>query len=262
MPRNASKRKVFTVAFVVALVCSSLVTLSTLLLRPVQEQNRQLFMQTNILKAAGLWRADVPVKEQLQQLEMQLVVLGTTRLHEMDSPEAYDQSKAVRDPKQSVVLTAAQDIAGIKRRAHYAPVYMVRDDYARIEKIILPVYGAGLWSSMYGFLALERDMKTVIGIRFYEHGETPGLGGEVDSERWLAKWQGKQALDEYGDPAIKLIKGGIDHSDPKTIHQIDSISGATLTNRSIENLVNFWLGDDGFGPILTSVKRSGGWSEW
>jgi len=258
MRTKITKRKILFIAFVVSLACSALVTISTILLRPVQEANRQHYMHLNILKVADLQQPGVAIEKQLQQLEMRLVELESGRFYETEHPESYNPRKAAKDPKQSIALSPEQDIAGIKRRAIYAPVYLTRDDNNRINKIILPIHGYGLWSTLYGFIALRGDTTTVIGMRFYEHTETPGLGGEVDSANWLKQWRGKQVFDTDWQPAIQLIKGGINHNDPSTIHQIDALSGATLTNRGVENLLKFWLGDDGFGPFLARVRSSGG----
>lgn len=258
MRARVATRKVLFIALVVSLVCSAVVTISTILLRPVQEANRQHYMHLNILKVAGLLQQDVAVEKQLQQLETHLVELESGKFHEVEHPETYDQRKATKEPKQSIALSPTQDIAGIKRRAKYAPVYLLRDDNDRVNRIILPIHGYGLWSTLYGFIALQGDTATVIGMRFYEHAETPGLGGEVDSARWLKQWSGKKIFDAYWQPKIQLVKGGVDHNAPGTIHQIDALSGATLTNRGVENLLKFWLGDDGFGPFLARVRSSGG----
>lgn len=258
MRARFATRKVFLIALLVALVCSAVVTISTILLRPVQETNRQHYMQLNILKVAGLLQRGVDMEKQLQQLEIHLVDLESGRFIEVEKPATYDLREATKDPAQSIVLSPTQDIARIKRRAKYAPVYLTRDEHHRINKIILPVYGSGLWSTLYGFLALQGDTATVIGIRFYEHAETPGLGAEVDSTRWLKQWRGKRVFNAYWQPKIQLVKGGVDHDKPGTVHQVDALSGATLTNRGVENILKFWLGNDGFGPFLARVRSSGG----
>ena len=258
MRAKESKRKVLFIALVVSLVCSTVVTISTILLRPVQEINRQHYMHLNILKVANLYQQNVAIEEQLKQLDIHLVELNSGNLHEVEHPETYDLRKAAKDPKQSITLSPEQDIAGIKRRALYAPIYLTRDDDNQVNRIILPIHGSGLWSTLYGFLALQGDTATVIGIRFYEHTETPGLGGEVDSARWLKQWRDKEIFDEDWHPTIQLVKGGVDHSDPDTINQVDALSGATLTNRGVENILKFWLGDDGFGPFLAKVRESEG----
>ena len=122
-----------------------------------------------------------------------------------------------------------------------------------MEKIILPVYGKGLWSTLYGFIALDRDLKTIRGITFYEHAETPGLGGEIDNPRWKNIWNGKQAFDEKGNLRIKVIKGIVDTSRQAAKYQIDGLSGATRTTHGVNALVRFWLGSDGYGPFLNKL---------
>ena len=107
------------------------------------------------------------------------------------------------------------------------------------------------------YLALEPDARTIRGITFYEHGETPGLGGEVDNPRWKALWPGRLAFDDRGNPKISVKKGlaGPVDEDP---YQVDGLSGATITSRGVTNLVRFWLGDDGFGPCLDKYRAEAG----
>jgi Na+-transporting NADH:ubiquinone oxidoreductase subunit C len=133
-------------------------------------------------------------------------------------------------------------------------VYLVKEGSA-IDKIVLSVYGQGLWSTMYGFIALDRDLKTVKGFTFYEHAETPGLGGEIDNPRWKNIWKGKHAFDEDGNLKIEVIKGVVDTSGAGARYQIDGISGATLTARGVDNLVKFWLGNEGYGTFLKRLKE-------
>jgi Na+-transporting NADH:ubiquinone oxidoreductase subunit C len=141
----------------------------------------------------------------------------------------------------------------VQRIPNEALVYLLRSDGA-VDAIILPVEGQGLWSTLYGYLALAPDTRTVRNIIFYQHGETPGLGGEVDNPRWKALWKGRLAFDEGWNPKIAVIKGraGPPEEDP---HRIDGLSGATLTSNGVTNLVQFWLGEHGFGPYLEATRR-------
>lgn len=147
-----------------------------------------------------------------------------------------------------------QDIAHIKRRPKYMPIYFVKNDGQR-QKIILPVYGKGLWSTLYGLLALESDAKTIAGITFYQQGETPGLGGEISNPRWQKLWQGKQAFDANDNVAIQVIKGEVLSNSPTAIYQVDGLAGATLTSRGVNNLVRYWLGHQAYGPFLQTLRR-------
>jgi len=170
-------------------------------------------------------------------------------------PAKYDELKAAKDPKQSVKLTAAQDQAGIKQHARYKTLYMVKKGDA-VETLILPIHGKGLWSTLYGFMALEGDFNTVVGLGFYAHAETPGLGGEVDNPRWKSQWPGKQvfAADNASNAAIALIKGKVDPSHKAAAHQIDGLAGATLTSNGVTNLVQFWLSENGYAPFLAKLR--------
>ena len=133
-----------------------------------------------------------------------------------------------------------------------ALVYEVLKD-GQVDEIILPIEGKGLWSVLYGYIALAPDGNSVRGITFYEHGETPGLGGEVDNPRWKALWPGRKVYDERGRVQIMVKKGpaGPAESDP---HHVDGLSGATLTSRGVTNMLRFWLGEQGFGTFLDHYR--------
>jgi Na+-transporting NADH:ubiquinone oxidoreductase subunit C len=122
--------------------------------------------------------------------------------------------------------------------------------------VVIPVEGKGLWSTLYGFLALDKDVNTIKGLTFYQHAETPGLGGEVDNPKWKALWPGRKAFGDDGQPKIAVIKGqaGPVAEDP---YQVDGLSGATITARGVSHLVQFWLGTNGFGPYLKQFKERG-----
>ena len=167
--------------------------------------------------------------------------------------ESYDQRQASKDPALSDSLDRKQDIASIKRRARYATVYLV-EQQGEIERIVLPVHGYGLWGTLYGFMALEGDANTVIGLGFYEHKETPGLGAEVDNPKWKAMWPGKQIYDAQGQVAVAVVKGGVNPASKTAIHGVDALSGATLTSNGVHNLLRFWMGEDGFGPFLNKLR--------
>ena len=133
-------------------------------------------------------------------------------------------------------------------------MYLVRDDAGGLDKIILPIRGYGLWSTMYGFMALESDGNTVAGLGFYGHGETPGLGGEIDNPNWKAIWPGKQVY-EGDQVAIQVLKGSVPMGSDEKQWQVDGLSGATLTTKGVDKLVRYWLGEQGFKPLLENLRR-------
>jgi len=127
----------------------------------------------------------------------------------------------------------------------------------RIKTVVLPVYGYGLWSTMYGLIALAGDGRTVTGLTFYEHGETPGLGDFIGSPAWQAQFPGKLAFDEQGKLRLGVIKGGVNPASPEARYQVDAVAGATLTSNGVNNLLRYWLGEQGFGPFLGRLQAGG-----
>ena len=249
---NDSISKTFAVALALCVVCAVVVSSAAVILRPTQEVNKLLDLKTNILASAGLLEQGVSIEAQFEQISTRVVDLETGRFTDAVDVASYDQRKASKDPALSIALDPKQDPAKIKRRANYATVYLLETEQG-IEKIILPIKGYGLWSTLYGFLALESDLQTVAGIGFYEHTETPGLGGEIDNPRWKAGWVGKQAY-RQGDVVINVLKGKVDMSREGADSQIDGLAGATLTTRGVDNLVRYWIGDEGFRPLINHLQ--------
>jgi Na+-transporting NADH:ubiquinone oxidoreductase subunit C len=249
---NESVTKTFTVALTLCIVCAVVVSSAAVFLRPAQEANKLLDLKTNILASAGLLEEGVDVETQFEKISVKLVDMQTGRYTNAIDVESYDQRKASSDPALSVALSASEDIAKIKRRANFAKVYIVENANG-LEKVILPIKGYGLWSTLYGFIALESDLQTVAGIGFYEHTETPGLGGEVDNPKWKASWIGKRAYDDNA-LLIEVIKGKVDVSREGAESQIDGLAGATLTTKGVDNLVQYWLGEQGFKPFIEYLK--------
>jgi len=243
-----------TVALILCVVCSIVVASSAVLLRPLQQANKDLDRKTNILAAAGLLKEGVSIDSQFADISVRAVDLSTGKFTDAVDVAVYDQRKASKDPALSAELSSDDDLAKISRRANIATVYIVESE-SGIDKIILPIKGYGLWSTLYGFIALDGDLNTVAGLGFYEHAETPGLGGEVDNPAWKKKWVGKHVFNAEGETALSVVKGAVDTSKAKSVHQIDGLSGATLTGRGVHNLIQFWLGRNGFAPFLSKLKQ-------
>lgn len=162
---------------------------------------------------------------------------------------AYEPKKAAKSPDLSQPVMTDGPTPGVSRREKYCLVYeFMKDD--QIDLYVLPIYGKGLWSTLYGFLALESDTRTVRGITFYEHKETPGLGGEVDNPAWKRLWPGKQVFDDQGNVDFRVIKGRVASDAARASHQVDGLSGATITSRGVSDSVQYWIGEDGFGKYL------------
>jgi Na+-transporting NADH:ubiquinone oxidoreductase subunit C len=253
MPNERPAKALF-VALAVSLFCALVVSTTAVLLEPFQRANRERDRQQRIVEIVQR----LPGSEELlgaagaENIRVSMVELATGNIIRSMDPAAYDQRKAASDPAQSIVILAKHDIAGIKRRAKYAPVTLVERD-GRIELIILPVHGSGYASTIYGFLALRGDANTVVALSFFEHAETPGLGAELDTPEWLAGWPGKSVRDKTGQIRIGVAKGRVDPGSASAAFEVDGISGATRTSDGVTNMLRFWLGDHGFGPFLERI---------
>ncbi|HEY8569410.1 Na(+)-translocating NADH-quinone reductase subunit C [Microbulbifer sp.] len=256
MVNKDSVKGTLLVAVIMCLVCSVVVSTAAVMLKPKQEANALLDMKKNVLLAGGLIDADQSnakaIEQAFEAVTIKYVDLRTGKFTD-EAPAGGSGRAAAKIPSASEKLSAEEDTAKIIRRENTKEVYLVEKD-GQLQRIVLPVRGYGLWGQLYGFLALESDLTTVAGLGFYEHKETPGLGGEVDNPRWKSQWAGKEVFDADGSVDISVIKGSVDPSSAKAKHQVDGLSGATLTSKGVNNLINFWLGSQGYGPFLKNLK--------
>jgi Na+-transporting NADH:ubiquinone oxidoreductase subunit C len=248
-----SPARTLAVAIAVCLTCSVVVSTAAVLLRPLQlanqagERNQQIVAILEGLPGIGDLVGEIDVRN----IEVQVIDLDTGEVDETIDPRTYDQRQAAADAEGSVELPDDRDIAGLGRRARWATVYTVREDGA-VWLLILPVSGEGFQSTLYGYLALDGDLNTIQALSFYEHGETPGLGAEVEDPQWQAQWKGKKVRDPEGTLRVRVASGNAE-----TQFEVDGISGATYTGDGVTKLLRFWLGPDGFGPYLEHFKREG-----
>lgn len=241
-----------SVVVILSLICSLIVAGSAVLLKPTQEEQKQLDKQKNILSVAGLLTAETKSTEiksiYAQNIEPKIVDLSSGEY--VDGITNFDAKVAAKDPNQNVVISPENDKASLRTRAKYAEVYLVKNSDGQINQVVLPIYGTGLWSVMYGFVSVQPDGNTIKGITFYDHGETPGLGGEIENPRWQANFVGKKLQNEQGNSAITIGKGASADKD----HGIDALSGATLTSNGVDGTFKYWFGENGFGPYLAKLK--------
>ncbi|MDX8127728.1 Na(+)-translocating NADH-quinone reductase subunit C [Methylomonas sp. BW4-1] len=254
---NDSLEKTVNVALALCLVCAVLVSIATVALRPLQGYNKALDMKKNILDVAGLLEEGTDIdKAFAERIESKIVDLKTGDYVDNINVDEYDQRKAAKDPAQNELIPVEKDIASIRQKAKYTKVFLVKNG-DQLQSIILPINGYGLWSTMYGFLALEADAQTVQSINLYDQGETPGLGGEVVNPNWRALWKGKKVYSDKGEVALTLVKGGVDSSRPDSVYKVDGLAGATLTSRGVSNLIQYWMGTEGFATYLNKIRKNG-----
>lgn len=241
------------VATVLCLVCSLLVSGTAVALRDRIAANRLANRQRNVLVAAGLYDPQIHTVEQIPQLFEQVEPIGVQLATRDGDEQAAGRIVEMPDEPTMVPIPPALDLAGIKARPAVAEVYVIRGEDGTPEQFVLPVHGKGLWSTLYGYLALKADVEAglpVGGITFYEHAETPGLGGEVDNPAWKAQWEGKELFNDDWEPVLRVTKP----DNARGPAEVDGMSGATVTANGVQGLVNYWLGPDGFGPFLERYR--------
>jgi Na+-transporting NADH:ubiquinone oxidoreductase subunit C len=272
---NDSFKKTVMVALWLCLAGAVLVAGSAVSLKPLQEANKARDEKVNILEVAGLLGENTDVDTVFNNIETKVVDLATGDYVESMDSKTYDQWKAAKDPGLSDAIPPEKDVASIKRKPKYAKVYLVKEG-GQLKSIILPVNGYGLWSTMFGFIALEGDAQTVVGMNLYDQAETPGLGGEVVNPKWKALWKGKKVYNftgkelhesnlsekgqaiEIGEVALGLVKGAAEPGKPGAEFQVDALAGATLTSRGVSNLVQYWMGKEGYGIYLAKLRAARG----
>ncbi|MEZ6055664.1 MAG: Na(+)-translocating NADH-quinone reductase subunit C [Planctomycetaceae bacterium] len=263
------------IAAVLCLVCSLAVSGLAVGLREKIDLNKELYLKENVLRACGRVAGDAPspdadeISRKFEGIEAYFVVLPGLKDEEAGSikaglPANYEPRKAAKDAELGVEIAPENDIAKIHRREKYGRVYIVPASGETPRQVVVPINGKGLWSTLYGFMSLSLEPAAtggesqwvIQGITFYEHAETPGLGGEVENLKWQSGWRGKVPYDGKGVAQIDVIKGSVKPSDSGSEHKVDGLSGATITSVGVKNLVNYWLGTDGYGPFLDKLQGS------
>lgn len=256
MPQRSSVIHTIGFAGAVCVVCAVLVSSSAVLLRERQRVNVELDRKKNVLMAAGILRGEETasregIERRFASFQVVAVDLRTGEEDPGFAVTGYDPRRALADPNAS--RPVPRNDAQVMRVPNHALVYRQLDENGRLELLVLPVEGMGLWATMYGFVAVGPDLKTVRGLTYYEHKETPGLGGEVDNPKWKQLWPGRIAFDEQGTPVIEVVRGraGPFAHDP---HRVDGLAGATITGRGVTGMLRFWLGEHGYGPYLKRLQ--------
>ena len=211
----------FIIAFILTLIVSVLLSLTSELLGDKIEKNIDVDKKKNIIKVINLYKKGMSSDEimEIYQSSINEVII--------DSNGNEREDLSIED------LSAEEDKAigaftYIYNNELFYPIYKSKDG------IVIPISGKGLWSTLYGYFALEMDMKTVKGITFYKHGETPGLGAEVEKKWFQNNFIGKKIFDENSNlVSITVYKG----SSGDDIHGVDGISGATVTSNGVTNFL-------------------------
>lgn len=254
---NDSPQKALLVVFLVALVCSILVSVTSVTLKPIQQRNQLVERSKNIIGLTGLIEADAKLSndeilEAVEQLDIRMLNIATGDFDGSIDPADFDARATVNDPELSTAIAAADDIAGLGRRSLYATVYLVWQG-EQLSRIILPIVGQGMWSTIYGYIALENDLNTIAAISFYEQTETAGLGDQIQRPDWQAKWQGRKLFGKEGNIRFRVGPGTINPDSPAAAFQVDGLSGATVTGDAVTRMIAYWFGANGYQRFLENM---------
>jgi len=218
----------FVFITIVTIICAGLLSSAAYFLKEKQQINVEVDMKKNILKAVKLLE-----NEKMSQQEI------------LDSYNNNIESYVVNNLGIIIELPEGISIADIDPEKEDTkpederlyPVYVKRAG-TDISALCIPIIGKGLWSTMYGYLALEPDLNKILGITFYKQGETPGLGSEVESKSFQNKFIGKEIWDKDDNlVSIKILKLEPASDSPNIKHEIAGISGATKTGEGVMNLL-------------------------
>jgi len=252
---NESPLKALLVVFAVALVCSLLVSTAAITLKPIQQRNQLVERSRNIIALTGLVPrgtalSNDEILEAVEQLDIRAVDLETGEFDSTIDPAEFDERTAAQDPDLSTPIPPNLDSAGLGRRSRYTIVYLVWDD-EELDRVILPIYGQGMWSTLYGYIALRSDLNTIAAVTFYEQAETAGLGDQITRPDWQARWEGKQIYDSTGTLRFRVSGGNV----PESLrNQVDALTGATVTSDAVTALIAYWFGPHGYTKFLRQLE--------
>jgi len=257
---NNSPQKALLVVFLVALVCSVLVSVTSVTLKPIQQRNQLVERSKNIIALTGLVADGAKLSNDeilaaVEQLDIRMLDIATGDFDDSINPADFDARAAVNNPELSIAIPVTNDIAGLGRRARYATVYLVWQD-EQLSRIILPIVGQGMWSTIYGYIALENDLNTIGAISFYEQTETAGLGDQIQRPDWLAKWQGRKLFGKEGNIRFRVGPGTINPNSPAADFQVDGLSGATVTGDAVTRIIAYWFGVNGYQRFLENMAAN------
>lgn len=209
----------FLYSVVLVVVVAALLSIVSLSLQPRQNENRQNEKRQNILSA---------------------IHISSTAANSAELFDKYIKEQFIINAKGEKVPGKAFDV-NIEQQYKQPladrelPVFVADVDGA--TKYILPIYGAGLWGPIWGYISLDDNKDTIYGTFFDHQGETPGLGAEIVTPKFNEQFRNKQIFSDHKLVGIDVVKGG-NATGP---NEVDAISGGTITSKGVENMVKNYL---------------------
>lgn len=242
---NDSRGKTLVIAVIVSALSAVAVSTAAVTLGPLAEANRAAEREARLAamidELPGL--ADILRAAGAETMETLIVDLSAGGPAEGIDPGTFDGQSPT-----ATALAPDEDIAGIGERPDIQRLYVLKADGAP-QLVVLPVSGQGYASTIRGYLALGQGLETVAALTITEQGETPGLGANIETPGWQALWPGTELLNDAGELAVEVVRGKASED-----WQVDGITGATRTGNGITNMIRFWVGPNGFGPVLDKLK--------
>lgn len=205
----------------ITVVCGGLLAFASQALKPMQDANVELERKKNILATVIDLKEGDDINAIYQAKVRENVIDFQGNIKEGVNAAQIDIAKEYKKKPEERLL----------------PVYEFRNetDPEKLDNVVLPVYGFGLWNDIWGFVALQSDLNTIQGVKFEHKGETPGLGARIASSEIQDRYKGKSIFDSETLVSVVMQKGeGNDFaSDP---HKVDGMSGATLTAKGVNNM--------------------------
>ena len=228
----------------ITLVSSLLLSYSYSALKEISENNEKFDKKRNIIKSVGMNISAMSKEEILTEYKDNINEIVLDYEYKPINNVLWEQLVGIEDKKTGVTYFINKkdkinfnpnDESNFNSVKKYLPLFF----HSKKEIFIFPISGKGLWSTLFGFLALDKDKNTVKGITFYKHKETPGLGGEVDKEWFQENFIGKKVFNETKDLiSVEVIKGKASSlAVEKQIHAVDGITGATVTSKGVSDFL-------------------------
>ncbi len=217
MDRN-SNTYTFIFAIVMVVVVAAALAFTATTLKPLQAENVRQEKMQNILSTIGINLSRKEASEQfLQYVKQELAIKSDGSVNEGADAFKIDLMKETKKSKEEQSF----------------PLYITEKEGKTFY--VIPLFGAGLWKEIWGYIALDSDKNTIVGASFDHAGETAGLGAEINQSWYEDQYIGKKILDENNNfVSVKAIKGGAKAGD---IHAVDAISGGTITSDGVSDMV-------------------------
>lgn len=217
MDRN-SNLYTFIFAIVMVIAVASILAFTATTLKPLQADNVKKEKMQSILSTIGVSVDRNQAGEQFDEfVKQQLALNPDGSVNEEVDAFSIDLNRETKKPSEEQNF----------------PIYVAEKDGKTYY--VVPLWGAGLWKEIWGYVALDSDKNTIIGASFDHAGETPGLGAEINQSWYEDQYIGKQIMEGENFVSVTAVKGG---ATPGSLHQVDAISGGTITSDGVNNMLD------------------------